>query len=176
MSESIPGVRVVPVHKRDALHRDDRVPDAEIAICQRLPTDLESLVETYAADGRQIADLLWDSLPGGTVDVLIIELMQRRASLMRVGFMTVDEISWMVEGRRDDRRPRWSKGRRVELAESLCEREPDMRGQGGTVLAVTQGALDTCQVLFDGETKSRIVPETYLVEHRRVGDGPGLVG
>lgn len=93
-------VRVVAVHKRDGLHRNEQIPDAEIATCQELPADLMSLVGVYATDGQQVADLLWDSLPGGTIDALIIALMQRRASLMRVGFLSVDEITRLTEARR----------------------------------------------------------------------------
>jgi hypothetical protein len=39
----------------------------------------------YATQGRVLADALYDSLPGGTLDELLAELLQRRASLFRVG-------------------------------------------------------------------------------------------
>lgn len=99
MSEDIPGVRVVAVHKRDGLHRNEQIPDAEIAICQELPSDLMSLVGVYATDGQQIADLLWDMLPGGTIDQLLMQLMERRAALLRVGFLSVREIAQLVGSR-----------------------------------------------------------------------------
>jgi hypothetical protein len=46
----------------------------------------------YARDAGRLADALWDALPGGTIDRLIVELMERRASLFRVGFLSVDEM------------------------------------------------------------------------------------
>lgn len=122
MSESIPGTRVLVVHKSEGLTRDDRVPNAEIAICRNLPPELESSAAIYVEDSRAIADLLWDSLPGGTIDALIIALMQRRASLMRVGFLSVDEITRLTDSRR---RPR--------LVPDECPEDchgTDMVGQG----------------------------------------------
>ena len=52
-----------------------------------IPSDRLSLAEarsTYQADGTALADALLASLPGGTVDVLLGELMRRRASLFAV--------------------------------------------------------------------------------------------
>jgi len=37
----------------------------------------------YAAEAKQLADVLFKALPGGTIDQLLIEMMQRKASLFR---------------------------------------------------------------------------------------------
>lgn len=42
----------------------------------------------YAVQAHAIADTLLESLPGGTVDRLLAELLTRRASLLRVPFIT----------------------------------------------------------------------------------------
>lgn len=41
---------------------------------------------TYADQGRLLADALYGSLPGGTLDALLAELLERRASMLRVRF------------------------------------------------------------------------------------------
>lgn len=43
--------------------------------------DLMSAHTTYVAQAKLIVDLLITTLPGGTVDQLLIELLQRKASL-----------------------------------------------------------------------------------------------
>lgn len=56
-------------------------------------TELPDLGQALDADGHRqrfiseaaaLATALWESLPGGTVDQLIVALMQRRASLLVV--------------------------------------------------------------------------------------------
>lgn len=42
--------------------------------------------EFFEEQGKVIADALFGHLPGGTVDQLICEMLQRRASLFRVPF------------------------------------------------------------------------------------------
>ena len=38
----------------------------------------------YAVEGKIIVDALYASLPGGTLDALLVELLDRRRSLLRV--------------------------------------------------------------------------------------------
>lgn len=38
--------------------------------------------DEFAAEATKLADALWASLPGGTIDALIAEMMRRRATLM----------------------------------------------------------------------------------------------
>lgn len=45
---------------------------------------LESARKLHAEQGAKLADVLLGSLPGGTVDALLAELMRRRASLFSV--------------------------------------------------------------------------------------------
>ncbi len=40
----------------------------------------------YRMEGRALADALWQHLPGGTLDQLLIALLEKRASLMRTGY------------------------------------------------------------------------------------------
>ena len=167
------GERVLSLHRREGLFRGEVVPAAAIYIDGDLPAECSP--DVYEADATALVDLLWNTLPGGTVDQVLAQLMARRVSLLRVGFLSVDELVGLNDAR--EHKSRWAVKQRVELAESICAQEPEMRSRGGTVLAVTVGALDMCQVLFDGETKSRIVPETYLMERQEMdGRGPDLVG
>lgn len=40
----------------------------------------------FASEGAALAEAIWSSCPGGTVDALIAALLVRRASLLRVTF------------------------------------------------------------------------------------------
>lgn len=40
----------------------------------------------FASEGAALAEAIWSSCPGGTVDALIAALLARRASLLRVTF------------------------------------------------------------------------------------------
>lgn len=44
------------------------------------------LTEDYIRDAKLLADALLETLPGGTMDQLLCELLKRRASLFRVPF------------------------------------------------------------------------------------------
>ena len=58
---------------------------ARIEILQPID-DIKTTVdrEFYAEEGKRLADVLFESLPGGTLDALLCEMMQRRASLLKV--------------------------------------------------------------------------------------------
>lgn len=45
---------------------------------------LEEARELHARQGSALADAIMESMPGGTVDALLAELMRRRASLFSV--------------------------------------------------------------------------------------------
>ena len=63
----------------------EAVPDLEIIALDPIPTDdlsMEAAQAIYAEQGRVIATDLWASLPGGTLDWLLVEMMQRRASML----------------------------------------------------------------------------------------------
>lgn len=40
----------------------------------------------YASEGAALAEAIWSSCPGGTVDALVVALLSRRACLLRVAF------------------------------------------------------------------------------------------
>ena len=48
-------------------------------------------VENFKTDAKAIADLLCATLPGGTLDQLICELLTRKASLFRVSMFNKKE-------------------------------------------------------------------------------------
>ena len=47
--------------------------------------------QLHAQQGAALADALFSSLPGGTIDELLAEMMVRRASLFRVPFARDEE-------------------------------------------------------------------------------------
>lgn len=51
----------------------------------------------YKEQGETLAEALWSALPGGTLDILIARLLERRASLFRVPFGEPD-IHEQLEG------------------------------------------------------------------------------
>lgn len=68
-------------------HADGGQP-ARIAALEEIPRilDLGKARQFYQDQGELLADALWAALPGGTLDVLLAQLLERRASLFRVPF------------------------------------------------------------------------------------------
>ncbi len=52
----------------------------EIPECMRH----EEMREFYAKEAKLIADVLWECLPGGTVDALLVEMLDRKRTLLKV--------------------------------------------------------------------------------------------
>lgn len=68
-------------------HADGGDP-ARIAALDEIPKMLDpgQARVFYNQQGAILADALWSALPGGTLDVVIARLLERRASLFRVPF------------------------------------------------------------------------------------------
>lgn len=65
----------------------DNVPDLQIATTEAVPVrsiPYDELAKIYEEQGTAVADALFESLPGGTLDRLLAKLMERRASLFTV--------------------------------------------------------------------------------------------
>lgn len=65
-----------------------RTPQLMIQITEQIG-DIGSLKQFgafYQEEGKALADALCGSLPGGTVDALLMKLLERRASMLRVPF------------------------------------------------------------------------------------------
>lgn len=74
------------IHGASALHDTDDTPVGAITIFEPVP-QLESedeLRALYANDAKELATVLVGCLPQGTLDQLLILLLEDRASLMRV--------------------------------------------------------------------------------------------
>lgn len=50
------------------------------------PSWVQQMQKIFQADACAIVDLLYETLPGGTIDQVLAELCQRKASLLRVRF------------------------------------------------------------------------------------------
>lgn len=90
--------RVIALYKRDGLRRDEEVPSTLISIADRLPA--VATPELYDDDAEALVNALWDALPGATIDRVLQRLMVRRASLLRVGYLSVGGVPLADEGRR----------------------------------------------------------------------------
>ena len=68
-------------------HADGGEP-VRIALVEEIAVSLDvgKAREVYHEQGQILADALWSALPGGTLDILIARLLERRASLFRVPF------------------------------------------------------------------------------------------
>ena len=66
----------------------NHVPVLRILAVTEVPdqSTLEGSRTLYQRDAQQLAEALFQHLPGGTIDQLLVELMQRRACLLRVRF------------------------------------------------------------------------------------------
>lgn len=81
--------QICHVHK--AQRTVEEVETVTIHIYQTFPdTDPAAALATHEGDASRLADALLDALPGGTVDRLLAELLERRASLLRVRFLATD--------------------------------------------------------------------------------------
>lgn len=65
------------------------VENVTIEIWEDIPDtkDLNVAARLYSTDGNLLAHALLNSLPGGTVDQLLIALLKNRASLLRIPFI-----------------------------------------------------------------------------------------
>lgn len=72
---------------RSVYHADGAKP-AVLVMFDPVPQfkDLDASRDNYETDGIAVARLLVHHLPGGTVDVVLRELLTYRASLLRVTF------------------------------------------------------------------------------------------
>ncbi len=92
------GDQVVALYRRDGLHRDEQVRGVLVSIADELPRECGSQI--YEDDAEALVNALWDALPGATIDRVLHRLMVRRASLMRVGYLSVGELALVDENRR----------------------------------------------------------------------------
>lgn len=62
------------------------VPALQIQATKPIPSmeSLDEARELHATQAARIADALFESLPGGTVDALLVEMMRRKASILSV--------------------------------------------------------------------------------------------
>lgn len=77
------------VHKASPTVPGDEIDEATILIVPSIDSTSDSRKQ-FQHDGTELAQALWMHLPGGTLDALLGELLQRRASQLRVRFSNED--------------------------------------------------------------------------------------
>lgn len=69
------------------------IPDLEITATEQLPAqpmtqyykaDLVAAHRLFEEQARELVDRLFASLPGGTIDAVLVEMLNRKASVLRV--------------------------------------------------------------------------------------------
>lgn len=92
----------VVLHKQEPTLRSDVIPDVVIEVRLQQPQvdDVQSATRVFEQDADALARALWDSLPGGTIDRLLMRLLEERVSLFRVGFLSTQELIDIAEIRR----------------------------------------------------------------------------
>ncbi len=67
---------------------DNLVPKCQINIGDEISDDIgpDKARDLYTEQGKLLADALFGSLPGGTIDALFCEIMDRKRSLLRIPF------------------------------------------------------------------------------------------
>lgn len=87
-------MKTVRAYAAQPFRRDDsQVTPVTIVIGTPFPSDdpadpltPERAADLHQFDAEAVAEALWESLPGGTVDALLGVLLRRRASLLHVTF------------------------------------------------------------------------------------------
>jgi len=59
----------------------------EIDVCKDVD-EIERFRQIYARDANALAEALFLSLPGGTIDALLVAMLQQKASILRVPYET----------------------------------------------------------------------------------------
>jgi len=69
---------------------DRRPPDLDLRTVEEIPPVLheQAQAEAYEEDANKIVSAMIESLPGGTIDRVLILLLHHRASLLRVSYAT----------------------------------------------------------------------------------------
>jgi|LGVF01.2.fsa_nt_gb hypothetical protein len=71
--------KVINIYKSQSIV-EPKVKGAIINLNEELPDNSDIVEETFIAEGKQLEEVLSDTLPGGTYDQLFICMMQRKAS------------------------------------------------------------------------------------------------
>lgn len=69
----------------------ERVPSTHIMVSKEQPplgafVSDDKFIDMYTSEGNAIEDALWKTLPGGTYDRLLLAILTRKASMLRVTF------------------------------------------------------------------------------------------
>lgn len=75
-------MKTVRAYRAQAARPDKPVEQVTIEIDDEIPASGVAFEE----QARTLASVLWETLPGGTIDALIAEMLKRRASKYRVPF------------------------------------------------------------------------------------------
>ena len=80
-------MRTINIFRAQGVLAEDLVEQVTINICEEIPdVDSDRSRAFFASEGAALAEAIWSSCPGGTVDALIQALLARRGSLLRVTF------------------------------------------------------------------------------------------
>lgn len=74
----------VTAHQAQPVRPTEVVESAQIHIAGTIADSHPDHVAVFASDAMAIADALWRTLPGGTIDRLVAEMLTRSATRLRI--------------------------------------------------------------------------------------------
>jgi hypothetical protein len=77
---------ILHIFKAQRTLRDLEIPTTTLQIEREIPNsnDLKEAEQIYQKEAETICEALYKSLPGGTFDHLVIEMLKRKVSLFKV--------------------------------------------------------------------------------------------
>lgn len=87
-------MKTVSVFKAQPMPRRPEIESARLLMEVELPdtADLETARGTYEAQAKLVLDVLVVTLPGGTMDALLVDLLRRKASLFVIPHVLADHV------------------------------------------------------------------------------------
>lgn len=76
------------IYKAQPTHKGQSVPDLHITAAESFP-ETENLSRSrilYDVDAKELVDALFNTLPGGTLDAILVHMLDRKRSLLRRKF------------------------------------------------------------------------------------------
>jgi len=81
-------MKEIDIHKAQSIDGKE-IPNINISIMKEIPKNyqqIEDLQKFFDIEGKKICDTLFESLPGGTIDALFLEMMKRKQSKLTIPF------------------------------------------------------------------------------------------
>lgn len=74
------------IHKAGITFKEGLIPNLELTATEPMASDmtLEQKADIFEAEATLVVDALWESLAGGLLDRILVKIMERKVSSLRV--------------------------------------------------------------------------------------------